>query len=141
MEQTKKRFRPTLTQYRALEMEIAELKDKNRELSDHNNRLARQVESYENESVELGVYKALEEHAKSLNQENTVIKAEMDSLKANTETLEKSNKFLEDELQRVRKNVKGACDDYNMARREVIWLLGRNLWERITNKRFRKEED
>lgn len=141
MEQTKKRFRPTLTQYRALEIEIAELKDKNRELSDHNKRLARQVESYENESVDLVEYKAIEEHAKSLNQENIEIKAEMDSLKVHVETLEKSNKFLEDELQRVRDKANDACDDYNMARREVIWLLGRNLWERITNKRFRKEED
>ena len=86
MEEKKKRWRPSLTAYRALEKEVAELKTQ-------------------------------------------------------VETLEKSNGFMEMELQRMQTKADGACQDYNRVRREILWLRGRNLWQRIVNRKYKEEEN
>ena len=50
--------------------------------------------------------------------------------------LEQSNKLMEKELETLREQAKGATVDYNKARREVLWLRNRNLWQRIINKQY-----
>lgn len=86
MGEKKKRWRPSLTAYRSLEKEVAELKTQ-------------------------------------------------------VETLEKSNGFMEMELQRMQTKADGACQDYHRARREVLWLRSRNLWQRIVNRKYKEEEN
>lgn len=96
MEEKKKRIRPTWTQVRKLEAEIAELKESNQKGS----------------------------------KEQSVLKELRDKIK----TLQTSNKHMEDELERVRKQADGASKDYNRARREVLFLRSRGFWSRVFNR-------
>jgi ribosome recycling factor len=117
MEQ-KKRFRPTLTAYRALENEVMELR----------------------KSVDTD----LVAKCKKLKEELTEVRANcvhtsiFDEMVNKNRTLEQSNKHLEDEINRLREHVNGATDDYHKARREVLWLRNRNLWQRIINAGYKE---
>ena len=91
MEEKKKRWRPSLTEYRKLESEISTLK------------------------AELSRYEGMRaQYEKAINENST----------------------LEKEKESLREQARGATVDYNKARREVLWLRERNLWQRIVNKQY-----
>lgn len=106
----KKRWRPSLAEYRALQKEIdGHMEDKSRLVAD----------------------------CDAWREKYHQLKKEYDKLNCSDVGIaEKSNRLMEEELTRVRKQAEDASKDYNNARREVLWLRNRSLWQRIINKQF-----
>ena len=127
----KKRVRPTLGQVRDLENEVSVLKEQVRLLEMANGYSAEEIEH-------LFSYKRMYEEQMD---GTSVIVADCDAwrekyrkLKKESDTLQKSNSLMEEELKRVRKRAEDATADYNRARREVLFLRSRGFWSRVFNK-------
>lgn len=86
MEEKKKRWRPSLTAYRALERQMAEMKEEKARLNDK------------------------------------------------ISVLEKSNKLLDEETERLRDVLREAHETIDAMDKEIYALCHRNLWDRIFNK-------
>lgn len=108
MAETKKRFRPTLTAYRALESENSELKEK--------------LAKYEQVQGKMKV------HIEG------IVRAENDKLKAENSVLEKSNELMEQELTHLRKvnaSLRRECKELGS---ELLAVRSRGFWARVFNK-------
>ena len=86
MEEKKKRWRPSLTAYRALERQVTEMKEEKARLNDK------------------------------------------------ISVLEKSNKLLDEETERLRDVLMEAHETIDAMDKEIFALCHRSLWERILNK-------
>lgn len=78
---------------------------------------------------------------RKLESEVSTLKAELskfEGMRTQYSNLEKSNKLMENELEKLREQASGASVDYNKARCEVLWLRNRNLWQRIINKQYKE---
>ena len=91
MEEKKKRWRPSLTAYRALENEVSELKEK---LS----RLMRRRGTDENVKVLRDHIEALESENSLLKRSNAMVEKGRDTLSGSLETLRMENEMLKGEL-------------------------------------------
>lgn len=121
MEEKNKRFRPSLTAYRALEKELVELK---MQLSESNRK--------PNENGSFDGHCETEELKQKLDSQiegTSTIVAESDAWR-------EKYRELKAKYDAVLKRAKDASADYNKARREVLWLRERNLWQRIMNHQF-----
>lgn len=110
----KKRFRPTVTAYRALEKENSELKEK------------------------LVRYKLMQDHVSRPKYEAVLIikeslSTELDQLKVKYNTLLKSNKLLEEELDRVREANKELSKMNKQFCYELQVIKSRGFWARVFN--------
>ena len=106
----KKRFRPTLTAYRALENEVSLLKEENANLKSVSN---------------------IPEVVRIANDRLTT---ENKSLREKNETLEQSNKLMEFELKRLREANEQLSKMNKQISRENQYLQSRGLWKRLFNK-------
>ena len=88
MEEKKKRFRPTLTAYRALEKEIDELREQNRLLARENKVLTDEVDGL----------CALRSENRALEQSNALMEQELTRMRSCVATLEKENDSLCEEV-------------------------------------------
>ena len=114
MEETKKRWRPSLRAYRALEAALDMLQKQYDDLA-------------EKERIEAKDYGRLE---KEYNDLLETCKEQRSKIL----TLEHSNYSLQTGLSDERKRSEAVTADYHKARREVIALRERTLWQRIINK-------
>ena len=108
MEEKKKRWRPSLTAYRALENEVSELKEKVRRL------MGRKSSD--------DCVKVLRDHIEALENENS-------TLKRSNELMEKGRNVLNSDVATLKKE--------NEALRDELRLLkGRGFWSRLLNKEY-----
>lgn len=108
MEEKKKRWRPSLTAYRALENEVSELKEKVRRL------MGRKSSD--------DCVKVLRDHIEALENENS-------TLKRSNELMEKGRDTLNDSVQTLRK-------ENEKLRSDIRLLKGRGFWSRLLNKDY-----
>ena len=125
MEEKNKRFRPSLTAYRALEKELAELRQK---LAEYTGEPTRR--QYEDE--------CFDQHC-----EIEELRRKLDSQIEGTSTIVTESNAWREKYRDLKvkydaavKRAKEASADYNKARREVLWLRGRNLWQRLLNDQY-----
>ncbi len=115
MAETKKRFRPTLTAYRALENEVSELKEELAKYKQTHNKMSVHV----NEVVRI---------------ENKSLQTELEQLKIKYKTLLKSNTLMEQELDRVRKaNLELSTLSARLSN-ELREIKSRGFWKRLFNR-------
>ena len=105
----KKRFRPTLTAYRALENEVSLLKEENANLKSVSN---------------------IPEVVRIANDRLTT---ENKSLREKNETLKQSNELMEDELARLREANYELSKINRQMSRECQYLQSRSFWKRLFN--------
>ena len=108
MAEKKKRFRPTLTAYRALESENSELKEKLAKYEQVRGKIRSHIEG--------------------------IVRAENEKLKAENSVLEKSNELMEQELTLLRKvnaSLRRECKELGS---ELLAVRSRGFWARVFNK-------
>lgn len=126
---TKKRFRPTLTAYRELEAKVDALTKTNEELQA---KYCKQLLDYDNKSLRI---ESLKVECESLKQQHDdmVPRSAYDELLGKYETLEKSNKFVEDGQITLRKQLEEEVKAHKACQRELYFLKNRSFWKRVFN--------
>ena len=115
MAETKKRFRPSLTAYRALENEVSELKEELTKYKQTHNQMSVHV----NEVVRI---------------ENESLQTELDQLKIKYKTLLKSNKLLEQERDRNHEAISDLEKRNKQLSNELQAIKSRGFWKRLFNR-------
>lgn len=115
MAETKKRFRPTLTAYRALESENSELKEELAKYKQTHNKMSVHV----NEVVRI---------------ENKSLQTELEHLKIKYKTLLKSNKLLEQERDRNHQTLSDMSKLNKQLSNELQAIKSRGFWKRLFNR-------
>ena len=112
-EEKKKRFRPSLGAYRALENEVSELREKNKRLE---NRLSEQIDG-----------------SSSLVHDCDLWRDKYQELFASHEAMKSSNGYLEGEVDRLREVNKSLEDENERLRFEMRQMEKRGFWSRVFN--------
>ncbi len=112
MAETKKRFRPSLTAYRALENEVSELKEE----------LAKYKQTHNQMSVHVNEVVRIEKES---------LQTELDQLKIKYKTLLKSNELLEQERDRNQKAIPDLEKRNKQLRNELQAIKSRGFWKRL----------
>lgn len=82
----------------------------------------------------VGIYHDMRKHIDTLSSKLAVRDSELRSLKAKFDITDKSNKFMEDELKRMRKELENTNEKYINALCENKRLKERGFWARVFNK-------
>lgn len=115
MAETKKRFRPSLTAYRALENEVSELKEE----------LAKYKQTHNQMSVHVNEVVRIEKES---------LQTELDQLKIKYKTLLKSNELLEQERDRNHRAISDMSKQYRQLSNELQAIKSRGFWKRLFNR-------
>ena len=115
MAETKKRFRPTLTAYRALENEVSELKEELAKYKQTHNQMSVHV----NEVVRI---------------ENESLQTKLEQLKIKYKTLLKSNELLEQERDRNHQTLSDMSKLNKQLSNELQAIKSRGFWKRLFNR-------
>lgn len=125
MEEKKKRWRPSLGAYRALEREVSMLREELRIVSEYD------------ENDVIGLVRAYEEQMEGKSR----LVADCDSwrdkyrrLAVKNELVEKSHDFLEREIERLRAKTDEDMILIKDLNREVTYLRNRGFWDRLFNR-------
>ena len=126
---TKKRFRPTLTAYRELEAKVDALTKTNEELQA---KYRKQLLDYDNMSLRI---ESLKVECESLKQQHDdmVPRSAYDELLSKYETLEKSNKYLEESRNSLHKELEDERIEHKKCRRNLNELKSRGFFARVFN--------
>ena len=127
---TKKRFRPTLTAYREQESQIKTLSELAKELQKKNTAMTYYGEELESQIVEL---KEKNERLQRQINDDMVPRSAYDELLSKYDTLEKSNKFVEDGHITLRKQLEEEVKAHKACQRELYFLKNRSFWKRVFN--------
>ena len=131
MEEKKKRFRPTLSAYRALEDEVSELKEQVRLLEKVNGHSAEEIQ-------ELMSYRQkFEEQLDGtgvLGRESYAWREKYRSLNEECNTLRVSNEHMEKEQKRLNEKLRKALDRIHDLETDVYVLRNRGFWARVFNR-------
>lgn len=136
MEEKKKRWRPSLTAYRALESENAELKEHLSRISLESANAGKEAEAGTVVTVEeynglFCKYSLLQKHYDALEAE----KADAESkLNSEISTLKQSNSLVEAEIKRLRLENEKLGEKCRLQGNEITRLQGRSFWQRVFNK-------
>lgn len=122
MEEKKKRFRPTLSAYRALEDEVSRLREELRQSERENTYLSDDGNGDVAETVHMLVM------------ESDSWREKYRSLDDECRTLRKSNEHMEDEQERLRKKLNKAVDRIHDLETDVYVLRNRGFWARVFNR-------
>lgn len=114
MAETKKRFRPSLTAYRALENEVSELKEE----------LAKYKQTHNQMSVHVDEVVRIEKES---------LQTELDQLKIKYKTLLKSNELLEQERDRNHEAISDLEKRNKQLSNELQAIKSRGFWKRLFN--------
>lgn len=117
--EVKKRFRPSLTAYRALESEVKELKEA--------------LESGKDGQMSAVVH-GFKKVNESLQKDNKKLEDDCRVLRGKLSALESSNRHLSEEIARVREENDILTGKNNALRDENTRLVGRGFWSRVFNK-------
>ena len=122
MEEKKKRFRPTLSAYRALEDEVSRLREELRQSERENTYLSDDGNGDVAETVHMLVMESdgWREKYRSLNDECSVLR--------------KSNEHMEDEQKRLNEKLRKAVDRIHDLEADVYVLRNRGFWARVFNR-------
>lgn len=115
MAETKKRFRPSLTAYRALENEVSELKEE----------LAKYKQTHNQMSVHVDEVVRIEKES---------LQTELDQLKIKYKTLLKSNELLEQERDRNHEAISDLEKRNKQLSNELQAIKSRGFWKRLFNR-------
>ena len=114
MAETKKRFRPSLTAYRALENEVSELKEE----------LAKYKQTHNQMSVHVNEVVRIEKKS---------LQTELDQLQIKYKTLLKSNNLLEQERDRNHQTISNMSKQNKLLYNELQAIKSRGFWKRLFN--------
>lgn len=114
MAETKKRFRPSLTAYRALENEVSELKEE----------LAKYKQTHNQMSVHVNEVVRIEKES---------LQTELDHLQIKYKTLLKSNNLLEQERDRNHEAISDLEKRNKQLSNELKTIKSRGFWKRLFN--------
>lgn len=122
MEEKKKRFRPTLSAYRALEDEVSRLREELRQSERENTYLSDDGNGDVAETVHMLVMESdsWRDKYRSLNDECSVLR--------------KSNEHMEDEQKRLNEKLRKAVDRIHDLETDVYVLRNRGFWARVFNR-------
>ena len=115
MAETKKRFRPSLTAYRALENEVSELKEELAKYKQTHN----QMSVHDNEFVRI---------------EKESLQTELGQLKIKYKTLLKSNELLEQERDRNHETISDLEKRNKQLSNKLQAIKSRGFWKRLFNR-------
>ena len=115
MSETKKRFRPSLTAYRALESENSELKEE----------LAKYKQTHNQMTVHINEVERIQ---------NEQLHTELDKLKTKYRTLMESNKLLEQERDRNHQTLSDISKLNKQLSNELQAIKSRGFWKRLFNR-------
>lgn len=108
MAETKKRFRPTLTAYRALENEVSTLREELAKYKQANGKMDAHIDE--------------------------AMRIELTSLRSKNHTLEQSNELMKAELERLRNAHDVLIKSYALLGAEMAVLKARGFWARVFNR-------
>lgn len=121
MEEKKKRWRPSLTAYRELEKQMKNEQDLHIHFAKECDRLKSELDSHI-------------EGTSLLVKDCDAWREKYNDLKAERDTLEKSNKLMEEELNREKHTNKEFCETYHELKEKYDDLKSRGFWARVFNK-------
>lgn len=130
MEEKKKRFRPTLTAYRALEKELAEVRENYRVQSLFCKYSDEEIAHLKDAADEVVVWKNRAQEAES---KCKMLKGLRDDFENKWLTSEQSNRLLEDEVRNLRMTNARQKKGLDEANAEVDRLYRRGFWKRLFN--------
>jgi len=116
MAETKKRFRPSLTAYRALENEVSTLKEE----------LAKYKQTHNQMSVHVNEVVRIEKES---------LQTELDQLKIKYKTLLKSNELLVQERDRNHEAISDLEKRNKQLSNELKTIKSRGFWKRLFNRK------
>lgn len=121
-EEKKKRFRPTLTEYRALQSDLEHVKECLHQTT-------RELVNAEDDKKDLQAkYDELHRLYDECSEES------VENLKKEIESLQDSNGYLEDRIAKLNETIKGLKNEVEMRDADIMNMKHRSLWQRILNK-------